>query len=86
MQEADILVQLTSIVKKYMPEPELVNNLRADSDFLQDLKINSAHLVDIILDIEDAFDVEISDDDAEKMLNVSSTVQIIQSKLSLDRH
>ena len=45
---------------------EAFANITPNTDLLQDLKINSAHLVDIILDTEDAFDIEISDEDAER--------------------
>ena len=56
--------------------------LDKNTDFLEDLQINSAHLIDIILDIEDEFDIEISDEEAEEMLTVEKTVGIIESKIA----
>ena len=53
-----------------------------DSDFLNDLKINSANLVDVILDIETEFDILIDNESMEKMLNVRSAIHIITKKLS----
>ena len=46
-----------------------------------DLKINSANLVDIILDIEDEFDIRLENEDMEKMLDVKSAMTIVNSKL-----
>jgi acyl carrier protein len=46
---------------------------------MKDLKINSQHLVDIILDTEVAFDIEINDDAAEKMLTVGAAVDIVEA-------
>ena len=48
---------------------------------VKDLKINSANLVDVILDIEDEFDIEIDNDSMEKMLSVKAAIEIIESKL-----
>ncbi|MGB5264674.1 MAG: acyl carrier protein, partial [Lutimonas sp.] len=42
----------------------------------------SANLVDIILDVEDEFDIEIDNDSMEKMLSVKSALEIIELKLS----
>jgi acyl carrier protein len=39
-------------------------------------------LVDIVLDVEDEFDIRIENDDMEKMTNVEATVEVIQKKLS----
>ena len=45
---------------------------------MKDLKINSQHLVDIILDTEEVFDIEIDDESAEKMLTVGAAVDIVE--------
>ena len=45
------------------------------------MKINSAHLVDIILDVEDEFDIEIEDEAMEKMLTVGAALTIIEEKV-----
>jgi len=55
--------------------------MTADTDMLRDLQINSAHLVDIILDMEEEFDIEIDDTTAEKMLTVGEAIDITE-KLS----
>ena len=53
-----------------------------DTDFINDLEINSANLVDIILDVEDEFNIEIDNDSMEKMLSVKATVVVIQEKMN----
>jgi acyl carrier protein len=72
--------QLSEIILPYIPEGKLPDSLDSDSDLMEDLNINSAHIVDIILDIEDKFDIEITDEEAESMLTVGAAVQLIQSK------
>ena len=47
-----------------------------------DLQINSANLVDVVLDIEEIFDINIDNESMEKMLDVKSALIIIEAKLS----
>lgn len=82
MTREEIKSRLKDIVRTYVPEEVNFEEMDANTDFLEDLHINSAHLIDIILDVEDAFDIEISDEEAEEMLTVEKTVSLIESKLN----
>ena len=53
-----------------------------DTDFIKDLKINSANLIDVILDIEDKYDIVFDNEAMDKMLNVKAALEIISTKLS----
>ena len=53
-----------------------------ETDFINDLKINSANLVDVILDVEDEFDIEIDNETMEKMLSVKAAMEVIETKLA----
>jgi acyl carrier protein len=82
MKKEEIIVKLTTIVKPYIQNEEGFKNLNEDTDFINDLEINSANLVDIILDVEDEFKIEIDNDSMEKMLSVKATIEVIQSKIN----
>ena len=82
MDREAALVKLKTIVKPYIKDREAFNNLSEDTDFINDLKINSANLVDVILDVEEAFDIVIDNASMEKMLDVKTALLIIESKLS----
>lgn len=82
MEEMEVEKRLTNIIKPYVGDEEAFKNLTDKTDLLVDLKINSAHLVDIILDAEEEFDIEIDDESAEKMLTVGASLEIIKSKLA----
>ncbi len=81
MEREEIIERLKSIIKPFTKETEAFDNLSDSTDFINDLKINSANLVDIVLDIEDAFQIVIDDQSMEKMLDVKSAIEIIESKL-----
>lgn len=81
MTKEEIISKLTTIVQPYVQNEEGFENLNEDTDFINDLEINSANLVDIILDVEDEFNIEIDNDSMEKMLSVKATVEVIQAKM-----
>ena len=82
MNKDELIVKLKLIVKPYVKDQEGFNNLNENTDFLKDLKINSANLVDVILDIESEFDILIDNESMEKMLTVKAAMEIITAKLS----
>ena len=78
----DILIsKLKPIIEPYIQDQEAFKNLSENTDFVKDLKINSANLVDIILDIEDVFDIRLENEDMEQMMDVKSAIRIVRSKL-----
>ncbi len=81
MNSTEIKEQLKLIIKPYIKNQEAFENLTETTDFITDLQINSANLVDIILDIEDVFKIEIDNLSMEKMLNIKAALTIIETKL-----
>lgn len=81
MTKKELITSLQKIIKPYVQDQEAFKNLSEETDFINDLKINSANLVDIILDVEDKFDIEIDNESMEKMLSVKAAIDIIETKL-----
>lgn len=73
---------LKKIIKIYLPEDVSVDDITPNSHLINELNINSANLVDVVLDVEDHFDITIEDDEIEKMDTVASAVAIIGKKTS----
>lgn len=82
MTSEAIYQQLLPIVTTYLPEDVDQKDIHPDSDLTQELNINSAHLVDVVLDVEDAFEIEFANEDMEKLRTLNDAIAIIQSKLS----
>jgi len=80
--KAQLISDLKEIVKPYIQDEDAFANINEDTDFINDLKINSANLVDVALDIEDKYDIEIDNDSMDKMLNVKASLEVIQSKIA----
>ena len=83
MEKNELITKLKSIVEPYIQDEEAFKNLSEETDFVKDLKINSANLVDVILDVEDAFDIRIENDEMEKMVSVKEAMILVNSKLEV---
>lgn len=82
MREENLINKLKIIIKPYVKNEEKLENLTEKTDFITDLMINSANLVDIVLDIEETFDITIDNESMEKMLTVEAALQIIEIELA----
>lgn len=55
-----------------------VSQIKAESSFIEDLGADSLATVELILALEDAFDIEVSEEEAEKMLSVQNAIDYIK--------
>ena len=83
MTSEEIYTKLEPIVKTYLPEDVSATEININSDLTRELNINSAHLVDIVLDIEDAFDIEFKNEDMENLRSIKDAISLIQEKISV---
>ena len=77
--------KLREIIKVYLPEDVSVDDITEDSHFIKELNINSANLVDIVLDVEDAFDIMLENEDMDQMQTVKDALVIIDTKRSKNK-
>lgn len=82
MNQKEIIEKLKNIVKPYIKNQEAFDTFTENTDFITDLQINSANLVDVILDVEEEFSIVIDNQSMERMLDVKSTIEIIETKLA----
>lgn len=82
MNKQEIIEELKAIVKPYIQNQEAFDTLTEETDFINDLKINSANLVDVILDIEEKYNIVIDNESMERMVNVKDAMTIIETQLS----
>ncbi|OCA83866.1 acyl carrier protein [Bacillus wudalianchiensis] len=78
MSVADVLERVTKIIVDRLGVEESQVNLEAS--FKEDLGADSLDVVELVMELEDEFDMEISDDDAEKIATVGDAVNYINSK------
>jgi len=74
--------KVMEIIGRYAKNKDAVDGATEDTNILEDLKVNSARLVDVILDFEDEFDIEVDDEDADAVNTVGDAVTLIEAKLA----
>ena len=57
------------------------NKLTLDARFIEDLGADSLDTVELIMQFEEEFDIEISDEDAEGLTTVGNSIDYINTKL-----
>jgi len=68
-------------VKKVIAEKLSVDleEVVLEASFVDDLGADSLDLVELIMSMEEAFDIEISDEEAEKLLTVKDAIDYIKA-------
>jgi acyl carrier protein len=82
MNKEETILKLKAIIKPFVNNEEAFENMSETTDFITDLNINSANIVDIILDVEEAFAITIDNQSMEKMLTINATLEVIETKLA----
>jgi acyl carrier protein len=81
MDTSEVQSKVVEIIGRYAKNKEALATVTQETNILEDLKVNSARLVDVILDFEDEFDIEVEDEDADAVNTVGDAVALIQSKI-----
>ncbi|MEO0198153.1 MAG: acyl carrier protein [candidate division WOR-3 bacterium] len=75
----DILATLKEIIVDKLSVSE--DQIKLESRFMEDLGADSLDVVELVMAIEEKFNIEIPDEDAEKIRTVGDAVNYIQAKL-----
>ena len=69
-------------IKEVVVEQLSVNadEVKDDAKFVEDLGADSLDVVELVMALEEKFDIEITDDEAEKIQTLNDVVAYIESK------
>jgi acyl carrier protein len=79
MERPEIEARLTDLLVEELGLER--DKIAPEAKFEEDLEVDSLGVVELLMAIEDNFDVKIPDEDAENITTVSEAVDIIVSKL-----
>lgn len=60
------------------------DEVKMESAFIDDLGADSLDIVELIMGIEEEFDIEIPDEDAEKLTTVGEAMNYVKAKLGVE--
>jgi len=70
-------------VKKVIAEkiPDIdIEDIVPEASLIEDLGADSLTIVELVMSMEEIFEIEIDDDDAEKLVTVQDAIDFIRSK------
>ena len=82
MKMEEITVRLREIVMDRLDVEE--DQIKPEASFVEDFGADSLDIVELIMGIEEVFDIEIPDEDAEKLTNVGEAMEYIKGKLGVE--
>jgi len=81
MTQEDVFSTVVNTLKPYAKNQVALKNVCLTTHILEDLHVNSARLIDVVLLLEDAFEIEISDEDVDSVVTVGDTVRLIHANI-----
>jgi len=79
--EDEVFEKVVKILTPFVKNQEALEKVGPGTHILDDLKVNSSRLVDVVLQFEDTFDIEVADDDIDSVETVGDCVSLIQQKV-----
>lgn len=80
MDRAAAFAKVSSIIKPFVKNTAAFGTAGEETRIIEDLGVNSARLVDIILAFEDEFGISVDDESADKVRTLGDAVQMILQK------
>ncbi len=78
MASTDVEKKVKEITAKILKKD--ASQIRSEMRFVEDLGADSLDTVELVMEFEDEFDINIPDEDAEKIQTVGNAVEYITSK------
>jgi acyl carrier protein len=82
MTKAEILEKLQQIIQDRLDVEK--DQIVPGASFVEDLGADSLDIVELIMGIEEEFDIEIPDEDAEKLTTVGEAINYAAAKLGIE--
>ena len=77
MENEEVFEKVKEIIVEQLNAPE--NTVTLEASFIDDLGADSLDIVELIMALEEEFDMEIPDADAEKIVTVNDVVEYIKN-------
>ena len=80
MSSEEVLEKVKNVIIEQLGVAE--NNITMEASFIDDLGADSLDIVELIMALEEEFDIEIPDSDAEKVVTVGDVVEYIKDHVA----
>jgi acyl carrier protein len=82
MEQSEVMEGVVKILTPWVKNQDALAAISMETNILEDLKVNSARLVDVVIAFEDEFDIEVEDEEVDTVNTVGDAVNMIVAKLA----
>lgn len=82
MEKVEIITALKELVKPHLEyqDEEVIDQMDGSTELLNELGLDSVDLVEVVMDVEERFDIAIADEDIQNIRTLDDLVALIESK------
>lgn len=82
MEKNQIITALKELVKPHLEyqEEEVIDQMDGSTELLNELGLDSVDLIEVVMDVEERFDIAIADEDIQNIRTLDDLVALIVSK------
>ena len=82
MGRSEIFQRVLEILTPYAEDPALIESATMESHLADDLTVDSSHMVDASLEIEDEYQIEFEDEELAELKRMNHLLDMIEKKLA----
>ena len=71
--------KVKKVISEKIPDVD-IEDIVPEASLIEDLGADSLTIVELVMSMEEIFEIEIDDDDAEKLVTVQDAIDFIKSK------
>lgn len=82
MEKNQIITALKELVKPHLEyqDEEVIDQMDGSTELLNELGLDSVDLIEVVMDVEERFDIAIADEDIQNIRTLDDLVALIVSK------
>jgi acyl carrier protein len=81
MDQKEAVDKIVAIITPFAKNKDALAKVGLETSLMKDLRINSARLVDVVLEIEEKFGIQIKDEEADSVQTVGDAVKLVLAKV-----
>ena len=82
MDYDELTKKIIEIIAENLEKTDEIDDITADMDILEDLKADSLNVVEIVMAIQDEFEIEVPDADIPGLKTIRDIVDYVENRLA----
>ena len=81
MDREGVFITVVEVISRYIMDEQLLEGVDGRTRIIEDLDVNSARLIDVVLALEDEYEIEVDDSTINAIKTIDDAIDVILKKL-----